>query len=382
MRVTLNHVILSGLSDGTRQRDLNVLRSLDQELCLRGHKLDILLASNIDKQIQEKISNLAEYATVLNAPVPALPTYKRMVGTFLYLKNFLKDHPSDIFHQSYYPVPAVGCNLAVTVNDLRFAKFPETYSKQRRMFLEYVVPKAIRQADLVFAISEWTKWEIVDLYGVHPEKIFTAPIPYNSAFVREENREKLERVKALYRLPETFLLCVGHLEPRKNYERIIDAFHSLDQGRHRNVALVIVGKPNLKWKKLLNKSRRSHRSKRIMFTGYIPDADLPSIYSLARALVFPSLHEGFGIPLLEAMGCGLPIITSSTTAMPEVVGDAGVLVNPQSVSEIAGAIDTVLSSEMLRKDLVQKGKSRLKTYSSKLAASKLVDGYESIRKDL
>ena len=146
--------------------------------------------------------------------------------------------------------------------------------------------------------------------------------------------------------------------------------------------MVIVGKPNLKWKKLLNKSRRSHRSKRIMFTGYIPDADLPSIYSLARALVFPSLHEGFGIPLLEAMGCGLPIITSSTTAMPEVVGDAGVLVNPQSVSEIAGAIDTVLSSEMLRKDLVQKGKSRLKTYSSKLAASKLVDGYESIRKDL
>jgi glycosyltransferase involved in cell wall biosynthesis len=175
-------------------------------------------------------------------------------------------------------------------------------------------------------------------------------------------------------LPDQFILYEGNIEPRKNLIRLFRAFAQLDVP-HK---LVIVGAKGWKYQPIFDEVRRLGIGKDILFTGFVDDVDLPSVYAMADAFVFPSLYEGFGLPPLEAMAAGCPVVCSGTTSLPEVVGNAAILINPYDVQEIATAMKEVLSNARLRDDMICAGKKRAKQFSWDKAAKQTLEVYEEV----
>ena len=378
MRVGINEVILSGQSDGSRQRELNVLRALAAALTEESLDAIFYLASDIDASTAGLLSSLVSVERIKQVKIPSRPTVMRIGQGALRWQGILGRDGCDLFHTSYYPIPRIRQKVTLTVNDLRFLKFPETYPFARRQFLRVAVPRAIRRADLVYAISEFTKTEICEAYDVSPEKVIVAPIPRGESFRPISAVAPLEDVRRRYRLPEKFLLCVGHLEPRKNLKRVVEAFTAARARIGQRFGLVILGKENHDWGDVLATVRTSSVREDILFTGYVPDSDMPLIYNLAEMLVFPSLHEGFGIPVLEAMSTGIPVVTSNSTALREVGGDAAILVDPLSVDAIALGIETVLTDGDCRKAAVEKGLARAAEFEPEKTARAIVSGYKRL----
>lgn len=378
MRVGINEVILNGVSDGSRQRELNVLSALDKVLGERKIDSVVYLASDVSKSFFTFIKSLVNHCEVKQLEIPSRPTAMRVLKGALKWNSVLNSDCCDFFHTSYYPVPNVRQKIALTVNDLRFLKFPETYSVSRRIFLQYAVPRAIQRADLVFSISHYTKHEICEAYGTPPEKIIVTPIPKSDQFQRVQDVTVLDRVAKQYSLPKQFLLCVSHLEPRKNIPRIIKAYTALKRLGHNELGLVILGKKSLRWKEIIGATTEESIASNIVFTGYVADEDMAAIYSLAKILVFPSLHEGFGIPLLEAMACQVPIVTSNTTALKEVAGDAAVLVDPTSVDDIVDGIKSLITDEELMNLCKLRGSRRVLDFSAEQTATTIVDAYQTL----
>ncbi len=382
MRVGINEVILNGSSDGSRQRELNVLSALDKVLGERKIDSVIYLASDISTTFLSNIKSLVNHSEVKQIEIPSRPPAMRVLKGALKWNAVLNSDRCDTFHTSYYPIPNVRQKIALTVNDLRFLKFPETYSLSRRIFLQHAVPRAIQRADLVFSISHYTKQEICEAYGTPPEKIIVTPIPKSDYFQRVEDFAILDRVAKRYSLPKQFLLCVSHLEPRKNIPRIIDAYTALQKQGYNDLGLVILGRKSLRWKEIIGSIKEGFIKSRIIFTGYVADEDMAAIYSLAKILVFPSLHEGFGIPLLEAMACQVPIVTSNTTALKEVAGNAAVLVNPTSVNSIVGGIQSLLTDKDRVNLCKQRGSRRVLDFTAEQTATSIATAYEILASSL
>jgi glycosyltransferase involved in cell wall biosynthesis len=261
----------------------------------------------------------------------------------------------------------------MAVNDVRFLRLPETYKRPRYLFLRLTVPPSLRRSTRIIAISADTKNDLVGLIGIPEDRIDVIPLAIPPAFSRVPDGTQLEKIKKTYHLPDHFILFVGHLEPRKNLPRLIEAYSSI---RDRfDVELVVVGKAAWPAKSLLNHGRNHKLAEGIRFTGYVEDEHLPGLYSLARLLAFPSLHEGFGLPILEGMACGTPVVTSNTSALPEVAGDAAVLVDPRDVGSIAAGLDRVLNDSGLREELIAKGLQRVKHFQPKNIAAQIIESY-------
>ena len=379
MRIGINEVILSGQSDGSRQRELNVLGPLGRILTERSLDARFYLSSDIDQPISQLVEDRVGTERVRRVKIPSRPTVMRLAKGAVCWKSILAGDKCDIFHTSYFPIPRVNQKVALTVNDLRFLKFPHTYSFARRQFLRHTAPRAIRRADIVFSISEFTKTEICEAYDIAPGKVVVAPIPRDNAFRKIDDDEYLESIRHQYGLPECFLLCVGHLEPRKNLPRVIEAYAAARARVKQRFGLVILGRKNHNWADIFAAVRSIDVREDIIFTGYVQDSHMPAIYSLAECLVFPSLHEGFGIPVLEAMSVGVPVITSNTTALKEVGGNAAILVDPCSIDSIATAIETVLTDSECRRMAVEKGFARAAEFDASTTAAIIVDGYQALR---
>ncbi len=376
MRIGINEIILNGQSDGTRQRELNVLKALDTELMQRGHELVIFLAADSSEELKVEIKKRCQHAIIKVTAVPSRPVLKRALGGLFSINKLADAYKLTCMHSSYCPLPRMRCPQILTVNDLRYLKFPETYPWARRKFLEWTVPRAIQRAEVVLAISEYTKEEICQAYGVPREKVIVALIPHDPRFSRRRDTAQFYKIREKLGVPERFLLTVGHLEPRKNHRRIFKAFSGLVRAGYRDVGLVVVGTHSYQWLKIMNEATLAGVEKNVIFTGRLSDEDLICIYNMATALVFPSLHEGFGIPALEAMGCGTPVIASNTTALPEVVGDAAILVNPDSVDQIGSAMRQVITDTDYAVTLSAKGILRAKAFDPIKTAGVLADAYE------
>ncbi len=257
--------------------------------------------------------------------------------------------------------------LVVTVHDLSFAVVPEYYDLKRRLWhwsLGY--KKLLRRADKIIAVSEYTKQDIIHELGVPEERV---EVIYqgvdHTRFYPGLNVNKLRAVRNKYSLPGEFILYMGTLEPRKNLVGLIQAFENMDA----SAQLVIAGKPGWKFRSIFDAAKNSHKKNRIQFLGFVDEEDKPYLLKLARVFAFPSLYEGFGLPVLEAMAVGTPVVTSGVTSLPEVVGDAGLLVNPYNIEEIAFALDQLLTDEDLRARLTEKGLLRAKQFSWEKTAS-------------
>jgi len=281
-----------------------------------------------------------------------------------------------LFHATDHLLPYFRRIKSVfTLHDLIFIFHPETHKPLNRWFLTLMMPRFLRAADAVIAVSECTKRDAIRFYGIPEEKITVIYEGVNPRF-RPASPETIAAVRARYNLPEHFILYVGTIEPRKNLTALLEAFHYL-LATH-DLRLVIVGKKGWLYEGFFRRLRELGLEDRVIFTGYVPDEDLPAIYSAADLFVFPSLYEGFGLPVLEAMACGVPVICSNTSSLPEVAGDAALLVDPADVWALAGAMEQALTDEHLRSELMAKGLERARWFTWEKAAAKTLEVYRGV----
>ncbi len=285
--------------------------------------------------------------------------------------------PLHLFHAPDFVLPPVrpGTRTVVTVHDLSFVRDPDTVMPGMAEYLNRWVPASIQRADHVIAVSEATRQDVIEFYKTPPDKITVLYHGVTSEFQPVQEPERLAAVRRRYGLEDRpFVLSVGTIHPRKNYRRLIEAFARVDPA----VLLVIVGSKGWSYAEVFAEVDRLELADRVHFTGYVAEDDLPALYSAADLFVYPSLCEGFGLPLLEAMACGTPVVTSNQSALPEVVDRAGLLVDPYDVEALAGTITALLADPDRRRHLAEIGLARAAAFTWDKTARQLLQLYQKI----
>lgn len=293
----------------------------------------------------------------------------------------------DLCHSPDFTLPPVWrARSLVTVHDLSFLRLPECFPDGLRRYLETAVPRAVRRADHVVADSHNTRRDLIDLLGAPGDKISVIHAGVESRFRPMTNAadgETLAAVRRKYALPEQFILSVGTLQPRKNLTRLVEAFARLNsQLATRDFDLVIVGGKGWLYEEIFKTVEALDLERRVHFCGFADDADLPALYNLADLFVFPSLYEGFGLPPLEAMACSTPVVCSEASSLPEVVGDAALMVDPWDVTGLAEAMRRAIEDETLRASLATRGLARAARFTWSRAAQELLSIYQELDRSL
>lgn len=263
--------------------------------------------------------------------------------------------------------------LLLTIHDLSFEYYPETFSWKRRLCHFFINPKKLAQrANKIIAVSESTQNDLADIYKINKEKIRIIYNGLSDNFCTiNRNDFKLIKTKEKYKLPYNFIFYLGTIEPRKNIVGLIRAYNNLRRIKHPHLEkykLVIAGYEGWKTKQIFSEIEKSPFRRDIIFTGFIRDANKPAVYNLASLFIYPSFFEGFGFPPLEAMKCGVPVITPNNSVFPETVGSAGVLIDPDKPDEIFQATKSILLNRDLQKELIEKGLKHSKKFNWKKTA--------------
>jgi glycosyltransferase involved in cell wall biosynthesis len=286
----------------------------------------------------------------------------------------LRRRRADLAHVQYITPPVAPCPLVTTIHDVAFRRFPHLFPLKHRLLLNWLVPLSARLAVAVITGSEATKRDLVELYDLPPEKIAVTPYAADAAYRPMDREQARELVARRLGVPAPYLLSVGVLQPRKNLPRLVRAYTRV--AREIPHRLVLVGKEGWAPDELRDAVAACPPGREPLFTGYVPDADLPALYAGADLFLYPSLYEGFGLPPLEAMACGAPVITSDTSSLPEVVGDAGVTVDPEDEEAIGEAIVRLLADRRRRADLRERGIRRAAGFTWERTARETVAVYE------
>ena len=284
-----------------------------------------------------------------------------------------RDNLDVLYTQNFCPLLSAA-ERVVMIHDIIFETHPEFFTPLERAFFK-PVSLAARRSAKVLTVSNYCKGVIAERYSIDPRKVVAILHGWDRAFSKSEDEGKLRSIRGKYDLPERFILYVGRINIRKNLARLIDAFSGIQD---RDVKLVIVGAKNWKTSNLAPVIEASDARDRLVFLGYVPDEDLPAIYQLATVFAYIPIVEGFGLPPLESMGVGTPVITSSTSSIPEVVGDCALKVDPYSVEEIRAALDRLLGSQNLQDELARKGTERASSFSWEAAARKTLDVFREV----
>jgi glycosyltransferase involved in cell wall biosynthesis len=250
----------------------------------------------------------------------------------------------------------------VTVHDLAFLAHPEAFHPSKRRYLMLMTRLSVHRARRVIAVSAHTKGDLVRHFGVAPDKVTVIPNAMDDRFRPATNPDARAQFTRDHHLPERFILFVGTLEPRKNLRRLIDAFARLARDDHE-VALVIVGASGWMTSDLAPLAEAHGLADRIVFTGYVADDELPRWYQAATLFCYPSLYEGFGLPVLEAMACGTPVVTSNTSSIPELASGAAARIDPTDVAALADALGALLADAPRRAEMSRAGIARARSYS-------------------
>lgn len=267
-----------------------------------------------------------------------------------------------------------GIKKICVVHDLSYHHHPQNFSHKTRLWHKLLnAKKTLQIFDKLIAVSEFTKQDLITTFGIKPEKIIVTHEGIEEDFCTTLNDSKFAEIRAKYNLPENYLLFLSTLEPRKNLIRLIEAFNLYKTHHGNDLKLVLVGTTNPK----IFSSLHIKTNDDMIFTGFVPEEDKPHLFQMAKAFIYPSLFEGFGLPLLEAMKCGTPIITSDTSSMPEICGDAALYVDPKNTRLIAGAIEKIIDRG-IAETLKTRMSARIKNFSWDKCARQTLALIESI----
>jgi glycosyltransferase involved in cell wall biosynthesis len=271
----------------------------------------------------------------------------------------------DLFHAPHYVVsPLTTCPTVVTIHDCIHLRFPQYLpSRAAHLYARTFMSMAATRARRILTVSEASKDDILHYLKVPPSKIEVIHNALDERLAAAPTPEDIARVRDRFMLNAPFVLYAGNIKPHKNVDRLIEAFAILRARGGQDIKLLIIGDEISKYPNLRRLVHRFQLHQHVRFLGFVPDATLAALYRLATVFVFPSLYEGFGLPPLEAMASGTPVITSNVSSLPEVVGDAALLIDPMNASAIADAMARVLSDEPLRAELVRRGLERVKAFS-------------------
>lgn len=375
MRIAIDARMARKPLSGSGRYAINLIRALanlDQEN-------QYLILQN--DHLSEKIIEGENFKTIwVNFPALSL-------RTVFWLQTFLRKAKIDVFHSLYFLAPlGPGFVNIITVHDLMALTFPNFFQGRSlpirlyaKLFANLFIRSSIICSCEIITDSQMIKNELIQWKPKYERKIRVIPPAVDPVFRKLTDPKQIEETRNKFGLTKKIILYVGNTRPYKNLPRLIKAFGLLMENGKNSCQLVIGSgeSRNLPILKKLTKSLELEDS--VVFTGNLTDEDVIALMNTADVFVFPSLYEGFGLPPLEAMACGTPVVTSNAGSLPEVVGDAALLVNPENVEEIVSAIETVLTNKKLRKELIKKGFERVETFSWEKTARETLEVYESVQ---
>jgi glycosyltransferase involved in cell wall biosynthesis len=352
VRIAIDARKLHDFGIGTYIR--NLLKHLalidrDTEYVLLCRSQDVTVADQLGPNFRAVVESSRPYSVAEQIMLPA-----RLVAQNV-----------SLLHEPHYVLPPlVPCRAVVTIHDCIHLMFPQYLpNRLAHGYARASLWAAARRAERIFTVSETSKADILRYCDVEAERIIVVYNAIDDRFATPPEPEAIERVRERYQLHGPFALYVGNIKPHKNLERLIDAFDLVRRGGFERLELLIIGDQISKYPRLRRAVDKHKLHKHVRFLGFVADDTLAALYRLATVFVFPSLYEGFGLPPLEAMASGTPVVTSNRSSLPEVVGDAAVLVDPYSAASIAEGIQQVLSDPELRRSLSARGLARAREFS-------------------
>ena len=354
MRIAIDaHSVGTGLG-GNESYATNLIEALAEIDHVNRYTLYVTRREAVER-FSNRWPNFSVRSTLPHTPLIRIP---------LTLSRELRRNPVDVLHVQFTSPPFAPCPVVVSVHDLSFEHLPQTFTWRSRKQLRLTVRRSARTAAQVIALSEYGCQDIIEKYRLDPETVTAIPLAASDRFGPVRDEEELQRVRQTYGIDSDYVLSVGAIQPRKNLIRLVTAYSRLRRGNPKGKLpkLVLVGKCAWLYDETLRVIKELELSDSVIVTGYVPEGDLPALYSGAVCFVYPSYFEGFGLPPLEAMRCGAPVIAGDRTSLPEVIGAAGLLVDPFDVDALAGAIDKVINDSNLRAQLSVKGLERAKLF--------------------
>ncbi len=312
-----------------------------------------------------------------NFEIRLLPKPTPLVRVPVFLSYELRQHPVDVLHVQYTAPPFCPVPVVATIHDLAFEHMPETFTRRGSFQLKLTVRRTAQKAARIATVSEYSRWDLLRTYRLAPEKVAVTYNGVESHFTSALTKNEANEIRRQFGIDRDFLLAVGSLQPRKNLIRLIRAYARLrSENQNFTPQLVIVGRKLWLADEIFAEIRRQRWADDVILTGYVSDADLPKLYRQATAFVYPSLFEGFGLPPVEAMACGTPVVTSNVSSLPEVTGGAALLVDPLDQGSIESALLTITQDQSLRKRLREQGIEQAKKFTWQAAAEKTLQLYQ------
>jgi len=289
----------------------------------------------------------------------------------------IKKDTLDLFHYTDHAMSLIQRRhpVVITIHDIAFIRFPDLLNRSRQIYKRYILNLSIKRADVIIAVSHSTKRDIIEFFKVDEQKI---KVIYHGVESRFRPISNVEGYRTRNNLPTKMILNIGTLEPRKNVVTLIKAFKKLQERGLKDYVLVIAGERGWLYKKIFEEIKSSGMEQSIRLLGVVGDEELPLLYNCADLFVYPSIYEGFGLPPLEAMACGVPIITSNTSSLPEVVGNAGIMVDPNDIGSLSDEMYRVLKDKELMHRMVRDGIKRSKMFTWKKTVNKVLKIYNGV----
>lgn len=307
---------------------------------------------------------------------PDLSPARRLVWEQVALPRLTRRAGIEVLHSLHYTRPYfLPCASVVTFHDMTFFLYPKLHTLSKRLFFPWMTRMSARKARAIIAVSENTRRDAMRILKVAPDKIFTVQNGIGTEFRPIDDPALLEVCQKKYNLKQPFILYVGTVEPRKNLPLLLRSFARLAAQRS-DFSLVVVGRLGWMYEDVFHLVESLGLVGQVQFTGYVPAEDLPMVYNLAQIFVYPSLYEGFGFPPLEAMACGVPVITTASSAMQDQVGDAAILTPPGDEQALYEAIDRLIHDPELRRMLSVRGRSRAAQFTWQTTAQKTLQVYQ------